>query len=203
MCVCVNNYIHTRRTRGLVSRVDALVSVGTRLLPLFAVGAGDPEVEGLHSGWDCVSFAELDHEPGQPVVCASIEARQWALAKFDVSSEIASFEVTCQAHAGELFLACHHPPSYKLNRYKGGNGQRYRNAGMGEGAEAGAGCGRAGRQRGPQYVARRYACVLAHAYVQTYMCACNEAAVCGAQGVSDDALRPCLYRAGVCVAVGA
>ena len=39
---------------------------------------------------------------GECVVHTAMDAREWALVKFEVTAEIASFEITCAGFAGEV-----------------------------------------------------------------------------------------------------
>jgi hypothetical protein len=120
-----------------------------------AITEGDPEGAAIYKGWACDNLACLKMDAGDRVLRSALDSRQWALLAFEVRPEIKSFEVTCTAEAGELYLSYLHPPSYKYNKYNASSGNRYRNAGHGQGSEAGLDFGRAGRQTGPEYVAKR------------------------------------------------
>jgi hypothetical protein len=144
---------HTHMTRkqaahcqDLLTRVRHLLLLHVQLLPMRAITEGDPEGAAIYKGWACDNLACLEMDAGDRVLRSALDSRQWALLAFEVTPEIVSFEVTCTAEAGELYLSYLYPPSYKYNKYNASSGNRYRNAGHGQGSEAGLDFGRAGRQ---------------------------------------------------------
>jgi len=148
-----HTHLYTRMTRkqaahcqDLLTRVRHLLLLHIQLLPMRAITEGDPSGAAIYKGWACDSLAYLEMDAGDRVLRSALDSRQWALLAFEVTPEIKSFEVTCTAEAGELYLSYLHPPSYKYNKYNASSGNRYRNAGHGQGSEAGLDFGRAGRQ---------------------------------------------------------